>query len=304
AATSEFVIFADADMSYPFVAVPDLIAPLREKKSDFVLGSRLGGTIEKGAMPWLNRNLGTPVLTFLLRNIYSLPTSDCNSGMRAFRKSTYENLKLSCPGMEYASEMLIRVAQTKTSYSEVPIHFRKDQRSRPPHLKRWQDGWRHLRFILGNSSSPLVASGTLGLGLVFFAIAITISFSSWFWPSQPIHFHTAFMCLALGTPFLLFFVTHVLVKLVRYESGIEQPPIILRLYRWSDRGYAFFGLCFLMFLGLLQSAFLVERWVSANFQNLFEIGALIRLIAIVILAAGLFCLDMGVGLIKLVKIQK
>ena len=148
AANFSWVIFADADLSYPFEDLDRLVKPLEANQADFVLGSRIGGTIDRGAMPFLNRYLGTPVLSWLIFALHGLRTSDCNSGMRALRADQYESLKLKSSGMEYASEMLIQVARLRLRYQEVSIHYRKDGRSGPTHLRRFQDGFRHLRRIL------------------------------------------------------------------------------------------------------------------------------------------------------------
>ena len=143
-----YVGFADADLSYPFDEMARLLEPLHTDRADFVLGSRLRGLIEPGAMPFLNRYLGTPVLSKCIGLVTGLWTSDCNSGMRVFRRDLYATLDLRCRGMEYASEMLIRVAACDLRFHEVPIVFHRDQRGKPPHLRRWRDGFRHLRYIV------------------------------------------------------------------------------------------------------------------------------------------------------------
>jgi len=179
----DYVVFADADLSYPFAEIPSLIAPLRDTGAEFVLGSRLLGTIQSGAMPLLNRYLGTPILSLLIRRLYNIRTSDCNSGMRAVLRQRYLDLGLRCPGMEYASEMLIRVSQRNLRYAEVPISFHKDQRNRPPHLKRWRDGWRHLRFILGNATSSSVIIFPAVLSVIFLIFPLFLSFRPLWAPS-------------------------------------------------------------------------------------------------------------------------
>lgn len=148
AAKGDIVLFADADCSYPFYDIAKLVEPILQNKEDFVLGNRLNNTQEKGAMPWLNRYLGTPVLSALIRWLYGLPVYDCNGGMRALRRNLYETLNLKQPGMEYASEMLIAVAKQKLRYLEVPISLRRAHPSHTPYLRPWRDGVRHLRIIL------------------------------------------------------------------------------------------------------------------------------------------------------------
>lgn len=142
----EYVVFLDADLSYPFEELGRLIAGL-ESGADFVLGNRMNARMEKGAMPFLNRYLGTPVLSWTIRHLHGTRTYDCNSGFRAFRRRDLERLQLRSSGMELASEMLVRVGNLKMDYREVSISFRRDQRDRPPHLRRWRDGFRHLRLI-------------------------------------------------------------------------------------------------------------------------------------------------------------
>jgi glycosyltransferase involved in cell wall biosynthesis len=146
-AKGEYVLFGDADMSYPFSNIPAFKEAMKSN-ADMILGSRLRGSIEAGAMPFLNRHLGTPVLTFLIRMIYKIPTSDCNSGMRMIRRTFYDKLGMKYSGMEWASELLVRTALMKGSFYEISIDFKKDQRNRPPHLRRWADGWRHLKSIM------------------------------------------------------------------------------------------------------------------------------------------------------------
>lgn len=143
---AEYVMFADADLSYPFSNLIRMSKYL-SKKPDMILGSRLRGRIESGAMPLLNRYLGTPVLTFLIRIFYGLPTSDCNSGQRIIKRSFYKKLNMRNSGMEWASELIIKTALHDGAYFETPIDFKRDKRNRPPHLSRWSDGWRHLKAI-------------------------------------------------------------------------------------------------------------------------------------------------------------
>lgn len=167
-----FVIYADADMSYNFDDIKKFI-PQIEKKYDLILGSRIKGHIEKGAMPILNRYIGTPFLTFLINHIYHIQTSDCNSGMRAIRRSFYKRLIMKNSGMEWASELLIKTAISHGKYIEVPINFRKDKRIRKSHLRRWEDGWRHLKVIILLKPSILVILAVIMiiLGILFLPIS-------------------------------------------------------------------------------------------------------------------------------------
>lgn len=142
----EHIAMIDADLSYPMDHIPLLFKTLQEGH-DFVLGNRLAGKIQPRAMPFLNRYLGTPVLSGILRHFFAIPTYDCNSGLRVFRKTDVSAMDLRSGGMEVASEMLVRVAELNLRYSEVVIPFYRDQRGYRSHLNRWQDGIRHLRLI-------------------------------------------------------------------------------------------------------------------------------------------------------------
>ena len=152
-----WVLFADADLSYNFNNIKKFL-PFIDSKYDLVLGSRLRGKITRGAMPSINRYFGTPILTMLIRVIYGIKTSDCNSGMRLIKKGFYKKLGMKNRGMEWASELLIKTAIHKGKYAEVPITFSKDQRGKTPHLNRWTDGWRHLKAIILLKPSLLLFS--------------------------------------------------------------------------------------------------------------------------------------------------
>lgn len=142
-----YVIYADADLSYPFSNLI-LFRDTIKMNPDLVLGSRIKGKIVNGAMPFLHRYFGTPILTYLIRIFYRIKTTDCNSGMRMVKKSFYKQLNMRNSGMEWASELLLKTAINKGKYIEVPILFLKDKRERSPHLSTWSDGWRHLKAII------------------------------------------------------------------------------------------------------------------------------------------------------------
>lgn len=146
-ASAEFVVMGDADDSYDLGAIDEFLARLRAG-ADVVMGNRFTGQIMPGAMPWLHKWLGNPVLSWLGRTLFNSDVGDFHCGLRAFRKSAWERIQLQTSGMEYASEMVIKAALFGLRIEEVPITLYKDGRSRPPHLRTWRDGWRHLRFML------------------------------------------------------------------------------------------------------------------------------------------------------------
>ncbi|MDD2735630.1 MAG: glycosyltransferase family 2 protein [Desulfuromonadaceae bacterium] len=164
-----YVLMGDSDDSYHFDTALPLIERLKEG-FDVCMGTRLKGTIMPGAMPTLNRYLGNPVLTGIGKLLFRTGISDFHCGMRAFDREKILALGLVTTGMEWATEMVIKAGLSGLKITEVPITLFKDGRNRPPHLRRWRDGWRHLRFMLLHSpfwlfivpGTVLLGAGTLG----------------------------------------------------------------------------------------------------------------------------------------------
>jgi hypothetical protein len=147
AARGRYVIMGDADDSYDFSDLYPFVERLRAG-DELVMGNRFRGGIKPGAMPWHHRYIGNPILTGILNLFFRSPIRDAHCGLRGFRKEAYEKLGLQAPGMEFASEMVVRACLGKQKISEVPIVLHPDGRDRPPHLRSFRDGWRHLRFLL------------------------------------------------------------------------------------------------------------------------------------------------------------
>jgi len=144
------------------------------------MGCRLpvgGGTIMPGAMPWKNRWIGNPVLSFIGRLFFKCPAHDFHAGLRGFTKTAFEKMELRTTGMEFASEMVIKSTFKGLKISEVPITLHPDGRSRPPHLKPWRDGWRHLRFMLLFSPRWLFLVPGLLLSAFGFVLAAVLAFA-------------------------------------------------------------------------------------------------------------------------------
>lgn len=209
AARGQWVLLADADDSYDFSS----IQPFLEKLSagyDFVMGCRLesgGGTIMPGAMPWKHRWIGVPALSMIGRVFYKCPVHDFHCGMRAFRRDAILGLGLRTSGMEFASEMVIQATLAGLKIANVPITLYRDGRSRPPHLRSWRDGWRHLRFMLLYSPTWLF----LFPGLFSILAGSLVSLRLWLgpWKIGPYGFDTntmlvATMCVSLGIETTLF----------------------------------------------------------------------------------------------------
>ena len=147
AARGRFVIMGDADNSYDFSMLDPFIDKLREGY-DLVIGNRFKGGIKPGAMPLLHRYLGNPLLTGIGRMFFRSPVGDFHCGLRGFNRQAVANLGLVASGMEFASEMVVKATLQRLKIAEVPTTLSPDGRTRPPHLRSWRDGWRHLRFLL------------------------------------------------------------------------------------------------------------------------------------------------------------
>ncbi len=147
AAKGQYIIMGDADNSYDFTQLSPFIDQLRAGY-DLVMGNRFRGGIQPGAMPPLHRYLGNPVLTWIGRLFFASPCQDFHCGLRGFRKDAIEALGLRTTGMEFASEMVVKATLYRLKIAEVSTTLSPDGRSRPPHLRSWRDGWRHLRFLL------------------------------------------------------------------------------------------------------------------------------------------------------------
>jgi glycosyltransferase involved in cell wall biosynthesis len=271
AAQSRWVIMGDADDSYDFSQIKGFVEKFREGY-DLVMGCRLpagGGTIAPGAMPWKNRWIGNPVLSFIGRLFFNCPARDFHCGLRGFTADGYHKMELKTTGMEFASEMVIKSTLKSLRIAEVPITLHPDGRSRPPHLKPWRDGWRHLRFMLLFSPRwlfiwPGLTSFLLGLGL---GVPLTIGPIT----IGRVQFDTntllmASMMTIVGLQILFF---GVFTKLYSVARGLLPPNQQLRkLLGWFslERGIVAGLIIIAGGLGFLTAAILA--WRSVGFGQL------------------------------------
>lgn len=170
AAQGTYIIMGDADDSYDFSRLQPFVDALRQG-NDLVMGNRFKGGIRPGAMPFLHRYLGNPVLSFIGRLFFNIPIGDFHCGLRGFRRERIRALGLKTTGMEFASEMVVKSALAQLQIAEVPTVLSPDGRDRPPHLNTWRDGWRHLKFLL-------IYSPTWSLlypGMAFFLLGLLMS---------------------------------------------------------------------------------------------------------------------------------
>ena len=174
AARGRYIIMGDADDSYDFANLEAFVAALRAG-ADLVMGNRFSGGIAPGAMPWHHRYIGNPILSAVGRRFFHTPIGDFHCGLRGFSRAAILGLNLRTTGMEFASEMVVKATLGQLALREVPTTLAKDGRSRPPHLRSFRDGWRHLRFLLLFSPRWLFlypGIALLAVGLVIGAVLL------------------------------------------------------------------------------------------------------------------------------------
>lgn len=264
----KFVIVGDADGSYDFMEIDRFVEKWRQG-AEFVMGTRLKGVIDPGAMPNSHRYLGTPVLTMLINVFFGTHISDCNCGLRGITKSSFLKLHVHATGMEFASEMIIKASMLHIKSAEVPASLHVDKRDRRPHLNTWRDGWMHLRFILTYAADRLflipgllmVAVGLLGFALLWkepqtiFGLFMDYHF---LFPSS--------LLLILGFQCIQFTVwAKTYTGLANYSPKTAQ----LLHFITFERGIIV-GLLFL-FAGLALNLVIVAEWLSTYGKGLFAI---------------------------------
>jgi hypothetical protein len=272
AARGRYVLMGDADGSYDFGELPRFLERL-DGGADLVMGCRLpvgGGEIRPGAMPWKHRWIGNPVLSALGRLFFAVPVHDLHCGLRAFRRDAVAGLDLRCPGMEYASEMVVRASMASLRLAEVPVTLRPDGRSRPPHLRSWRDGWRHLRFMLLFSPRWLFLVPGLalaGVSLVLFLLLLLAG------PLRVGSVTFDINTLILAGSGLVTGIQTVLVGILAKAAatGLGLVPATPLLTRLQGRRPVEFGLlagAILLLLGVGYVLWAVESWREAGFGDL------------------------------------
>lgn len=267
AARGRYIIMGDSDDSYDFSSIGPFVAKLREGYG-LVMGNRFRGGIMPGAMPWKHKWLGNPVLSSLGRLFFHCPVGDFHCGLRGFSKAAYQKLDLQTTGMEYASEMVIKSTLLRLKIAEVPTVLHKDGRSRPPHLRSWRDGWRHLRFMLLFSPRWLF----LIPGAALFLGGLLVSLCLWLTPLQigPVVFDihsmliAGFACL-LGHQLVIFaFFT----KIFAVAEGLHPSTQLRRVPREINLEFGIVIGLILFVSGLFLLADATWGWRDAGFGDL------------------------------------
>ncbi|MER8573385.1 glycosyltransferase family 2 protein [Mesorhizobium sp. M1409] len=279
-ALGDFVIVGDSDDSYDFSRLDLFVAELRAGY-DLVMGNRFLGGIEPGAMPFLHRYLGNPVLSFLGRLFFSSGIRDFHCGLRGFRRTAIQELGLKATGMEFASEMIVRASLRRLRVTEVPTTLSPDGRSRPPHLRTWRDGWRHLRYLLLNSPKWLfIYPGAAILAFGSLLAGILVQGPVHILPNVTIDTHSLIVgCMAMlvGSSCMSF---GLIARSFAMERGfLPVNPRVARIKAAVslERMLLFSGV--LILIGSVGLGYAVWTWAAANFGPL-TYNSMVRMLTV------------------------
>ncbi|MCU4974896.1 glycosyltransferase family 2 protein [Halobacteria archaeon AArc-m2/3/4] len=278
-ARGEHIVIGDADTTYDFEAIPELLERMETTDADMVMGSRLEGEIKPGAMPPLHQYVGNPLLTKFLNTFYGAGVSDAHSGFRIIRQESLVELDLETTGMEFASEMIMEAGAQDMTIEEVPITYH--EREGEATLESFKDGWRHVRFMLVNApgylfSVPGIVLGMLGL------VVMGLAFTGTSIGSATLGIHS----MIAGS--LMVIVGYQVASLGVFASvasnPIQKPEDKITTWLGSmslERG-AMIGLALLV-AGGIYTGILISQWVANGFGSVaFTMGSLVAFTAIVV----------------------
>lgn len=280
AAYGRYVVMGDADDSYSFDKIDAFLERLRAG-DDLVMGNRFHGGIDTGAMPFLHRYLGNPVLSYFGRLFFKSDLGDFHCGMRGFSKEAISQLDLRTTGMEFASEMVVRATITALKISEVPTTLSKDGRSRPPHLRTWRDGWRHLKFLLLYSpkwlffypGALLVAVGAIMSSALFFFGRIDIGGIGFDIRTMLV----ACTCMTVGVQGICF--ATIARNFAESLNLLPPSPRFGRILEAFTLERFVFGGTAILVLGVAGLIAAVVKWSEVNFGPL-DVSSLLRAVAL------------------------
>jgi glycosyltransferase involved in cell wall biosynthesis len=280
AARGKYIIMGDADDSYDFSNLNPFIKNLRNGY-DLVMGNRFKGGIASGAMPFLHRYLGNPVLTGIGKLLFGSPCNDFHCGLRGFRKDAITSLELQTTGMEFASEMVVKATLHKMQITEVPTTLSPDGRSRPPHLNTWRDGWRHLRFLL--MYSPRWLFFYPGIFLILAGLLATLSLL----PSPKVHsLLYSSTAMTIGFQIVMF---ALFTKVFGISEGLlPEDRRLNKLFNYLNLETGLIAGCILLVMGTAASVYAFGIWGQHNF------GSLNPAETMPIVIPGVTCLALGI----------
>jgi len=275
AARGTFIIMGDADDSYDFTEVPRFVGKWREGY-DVVMGNRFKGEIKPGAMPWHHKYIGNPVLSNMVKLLFHTSIGDSHCGMRGFTKDVYQRMDLRTTGMEFASEFVIKAVKLGVKMTEIPITLWPDKRGRPPHLRSFRDGWRHLRFML------LYAPNWLFLGPGGSMMILGLALVLWLLPgprrlgNAVLDIHTMFFGMIFTLLGAQIIATGLFAKIFSYSErfAATEGALAHGLKRITfEHGLIVGGA--LAITGLAGNAFVFAQWAGSDFGPLAQMRAII-----------------------------
>lgn len=268
AANGKYVIMGDADDSYDFTALMPFLKKLREGY-DLVMGNRFKGGIKKGAMPWLHKYLGNPVLSFIGRLFFNINIGDFHCGLRGFSKAAYTTMDLQSTGMEFASEMIVKSKLKNLSIIEVPTTLSPDGRSRKPHLKTWSDGWRHLRFLMLYAPNWLFLYPGILASLLGFVVSIVLIFNPVTFQNITLDVHTLLYTSALFVIGFQFIIFYGLTKIFAVENKLlPKTNRYNKIFKILNLEKGLIIGALLLCIGIVLSIKALNAWQDVNFGNL------------------------------------
>jgi hypothetical protein len=289
-------MFADADSTYLYEDSRALYEKAKEHQADMAIASRMTGRIEDGAMPFLHRYLGTPVLTTLINILFQGKLTDCNSGFRCIRKSAFETWQIRSDGMEFASELLIKALKAKARTVEIKSGLRPDPPERVAHLRTWRDGMRHLLFILAERPEIFEWTGLLLMvltsllqlvALVSGPLALAGEFNIF-------NVHSQALFLLGGLTGVQIYLLSCFVYLGQLDASLKFTRKLIDL----PEGTLFFVLLALMGLEAVVVGYLITVWIAAGFGDIYVIDSFLAIIHYLSIAGMLTIGLLGIHIFK------
>jgi len=265
-ARGKYVIIGDGDDTYDFSQIPDLIEPLKHG-ADMVIGSRFNGEIQPGAITALHRYIGNPLLTWMVNVLFKAQFSDVHSGFRAIKRESLERLTLSSPGMEFASEMMVRARQKGLVVKEVPITY--SPRKTPSKLHSFADGWRHIRFVLLLNPLPFIAIPGAFFSLIGFILMVLFALKGNVATSSLHSFILGAFLLCGGVQVIVF---GILMKMYSVVHGYQEKAGIIEIvmnYHSLEKFLLAGGI--LLIAGLIAGVSVIFTWIRSGFGHIAEI---------------------------------
>lgn len=286
AAKSDFIIMADADDSYALDDLDDFMDSLNAG-NDLVIGNRFKGGIAPGAMPWLHKYVGNPVLSFIGRMFFKIKIGDFHCGLRAFRANSIRSLKLKSIGMEFASEMVVKAAVNKLKIAEVPTTLKPAGRSRAPHLRTWHDGMRHLVFLLTASPRWLFLYPGLFLssfGLIGVALTVKEPFTIAYFQLDLNAFLFFIGLVIVGSQTILF---GILARVFATNFGTLPPSkSVTKFEKFFSLGRGIVIGLSLLSISVIVALFLLGHWSGQNITGISRDSA-IRTSGVIVLSSAI-----------------